>query len=492
MSVVKLLRQNDPTRSSIRICLRDEQDDGLLAQALEQNGFITRLSVDLTDRNNTARTHRQWPELLRVISTREQLEKVRIWSSVAFSERNSTLIARPFVLAIQQNSNIRSVDFSLALSGPVLISFLDQATQIKTLELLTRIAEFTPQDTREVALALQRNTNIESLTFGKFEADFLLPILDSLASNAFLKHLAVSWRTRHTESLGLALQRLLEATTSIRCFELLTLIFYEANNERLHHICQGLLNSRVVTDMKFKVCAFLMEESLNQLKNLLQSKENLRSLSIINCFFGNSQQLQEMLVACLQRKSSPLQCLELDMDSRFYTSFLRRDSFNTFLHAVAKSKLERFMIGAISSQQELESLTNIIPAMKVEDFEITVVSSLNNRTTKDALLEAIGDNFCLRTVVGKVKSDNSIDRDRADLFGEVDKQRLKFYAERNQLVVEWVENPITVHRDVWPEALTLTERAGPDTLFQSLRALSGSGIGLTHGKRKRKRAAEPA
>ena len=487
MSVVELLRQNDPTRSSIRICLRDEEDDVILARALDQNDFVTRLYVDLADRNNTARTHRQWPELLRVISTREQLEGVRIWSSVAFSDRNSALIARPFVLAIQQNSNIRAVGLSLALSGPVLTSFLEQATQIKALG-LARIVENTPQDTREVALALQRNTNIESLTFGTFEADFLLPILDSLASNAFLKHLAVS-HISESESVGLALQRLAEATTSIRCFELDTLITYEDNNERWHHICQGLLNSRVVTDIKFKVCAFL---ELNQLKNLLQSKENLRSLSIINCFFGISQQIQEMLVECLQRESSPLRCLELDVNSTSETYFLRRDSFNTFLHAVTKSKLERFLVGVISSQQELESLTNIIPAMKVKDFEVTVVSSLNNRTTKDALLEAVQNNFCLRTVTGKVQSGNSIGHDRADLFGEGDKQRLEFFAERNQLVVEWVENPATVHRDVWPEAMKLAERAGPDTLFQSLRALSGSGIGLAQGKRKRKRAAEPA
>jgi len=40
---------------------------------------------------------------------------------------------------------------------------------------------------------------------------------------------------------------------------------------------------------------------------------------------------------------------------------------------------------------------------------------------------------------------------------------------------------------VWPEALGLAEKAGPDTLFRSLRSVLSSGYGLSHGKRKRKR-----
>lgn len=67
-----------------------------------------------------------------------------------------------------------------------------------------------------------------------------------------------------------------------------------------------------------------------------------------------------------------------------------------------------------------------------------------------------------------------------DLFAEEDKQ----LRERNQRVVEWVENPATIRRDVWPEALKLAERAGPDTLFKNLIALSRSGIGLKQGRGK--------
>ena len=224
----------------------------------------------------------------------------------------------------------------------------------------------------------------------------------------------------------------------------------------------------------------------NEFNSILQRKANLRSLSMTNCYYPNPLRIQKMLVAFFVREDSPLRCFELEYD---LDSFFRNGGVDSFLAAVAKSKLESFSIGRISSQQQLVSLTNNIPAMKLKDLEVAVHSTLNSPNTKEALLEAVRNNFCLRSVVGKVR-DGPFDVDRADLFAEEDEQRLEFYFDRNQRVVEWVENPATVHRDVWPEALKLAERAGPDTLFQSMRALSGDGIGLKKGKRKR--ASEPA
>ena len=52
-----------------------------------------------------------------------------------------------------------------------------------------------------------------------------------------------------------------------------------------------------------------------------------------------------------------------------------------------------------------------------------------------------------------------------------DEQRLVFYTNRNKSVDQWVSNPEMVDRKVWPEALKLADRAGPDALFRGLRSV---------------------
>ena len=73
MSVVQLLRQNNPARTSIWIELRDETSDADLAQALEQNPFVTDIVLDLEGVQQT-----DWDSLLHVIAARANLEKVKL------------------------------------------------------------------------------------------------------------------------------------------------------------------------------------------------------------------------------------------------------------------------------------------------------------------------------------------------------------------------------------------------------------------------------
>jgi len=65
MSVVDLLLQNDPARTRITMRLRDEPSDADLAQALEQNPFITGIDLDVHGAQRSA-----WDSLLHVIATR--------------------------------------------------------------------------------------------------------------------------------------------------------------------------------------------------------------------------------------------------------------------------------------------------------------------------------------------------------------------------------------------------------------------------------------
>ena len=72
MTVVELLRQNDPARTRIWIHLRDENSsDAELALALEQNPFVTAIALEFAGVQTT-----DWGALLRVIAARENLGKV--------------------------------------------------------------------------------------------------------------------------------------------------------------------------------------------------------------------------------------------------------------------------------------------------------------------------------------------------------------------------------------------------------------------------------
>ena len=72
-------------------------------------------------------------------------------------------------------------------------------------------------------------------------------------------------------------------------------------------------------------------------------------------------------------------------------------------------------------------------------------------------------------------------------FTDDEENLLQLYFDRNERLAQWVDNPMTVPRLLWPEAIELALEAGEDTLFQSLLALSGHALGSMQGKRKRKR-----
>lgn len=103
---------------------------------------------------------------------------------------------------------------------------------------------------------------------------------------------------------------------------------------------------------------------------------------------------------------------------------------------------------------------------------------------KEILLSAIKKNFSLRSVTVFFRGQPLFDQ-------EIDQRRLAFYANRNVRLEEWVEKPDLVDRKLWPEALSLAQQAGRDTLYKSLQTVLGKGFvkvkpSSTSGK-KRKR-----
>ena len=101
------------------------------------------------------------------------------------------------------------------------------------------------------------------------------------------------------------------------------------------------------------------------------------------------------------------------------------------------------------------------------------------KTSGRILLRAVENNFSLRSV--------QADRDGRSIFDDDDETRLTFFADRNERLDQWMDNPETVEQKVWPEALKLAEKSGPNSLFRGLRSvLGGDSTGLRVG-RKRKR-----
>ena len=111
--------------------------------------------------------------------------------------------------------------------------------------------------------------------------------------------------------------------------------------------------------------------------------------------------------------------------------------------------------------------------------ELQVASDSTENVNKQLLLQAVRNNFSLRSVAGR--------RFERDLFDDNDKTRLVFYATRNEFLDQWVDNSETVGRKVWPEALKLAEKAGPNSLFRGLRSVLGGDYVNLRAGRKRQR-----
>ena len=477
MSVVDALRRNDPaTTTRLTIRLRDEPSDADLAQALEQNPFTTDIDLYLEGEQRAD----DWNSLLRVIAMRANLETVKVEDAYDAEDRNApAALVSAILRAIQQNSAVHSV-LLINLYLPTDVStFLDTASSITIfglhgcdMEPIERV-----QGARDIAAALQRNTNIKTLRLGKMGEDWLSSILQGLQSNNCLKTLLIFQTESLSDATTRAIQQLLESTASIQSLWLCGISF-ENNGDTLRTVAQSLIRSPIVCRLKFFHCQFEDEESAALFQSILQNKQNLSYLALDHCSFSAGR-IHEDIISVLLRPSSSLRSLEVQ-ELSLGTTRLPNSQFQNLLRAVEKSKLERFTIGRIQSPEQLRTLTDSIPLMRVKELQVVMASDFDVEDAKPLLLQAIKNNFSLLSVKGK--------RVREELFDANDKTRLVFYAGRNERLDQWVENPETSEQKLWPEALKLAEKAGPDSLFRGLRSvLGGDSAGLRAVGRKRKR-----
>jgi len=68
-----------------------------------------------------------------------------------------------------------------------------------------------------------------------------------------------------------------------------------------------------------------------------------------------------------------------------------------------------------------------------------------------------------------------------------ERKTLAFYTNRKESLDQWVDHPEMVEQKLWPDALGLAEKAGPNSLFCRLRSVLGRDYVSLPGGRKRKR-----
>ena len=211
-AALRLLRENNPQRNEIYIQLDEEEDDAAIAQALEQNPYVSCVRL------RPARRNAPWDNLLRVLATRGNLEHIIL--SINGVPNVSVEWIRRILGAIQQNASVRVVECQwIHVTAQDLCSFMDNTDHVTELTLRFCTLSEGAQGARDIVAALQRNANIQTLKLLPIN-NSLDPILEGLVLNRSVKHLALSAGFLSGAAHNL-LRDLMESTRSIQHLELM-------------------------------------------------------------------------------------------------------------------------------------------------------------------------------------------------------------------------------------------------------------------------------
>lgn len=437
--------------------------------------------------NGAVAANLNWDPLLRVLEHLEKLEVVVIENVVQPTERLLPL----FFSALQRNGKVKSlfldrVNLSSNNNADGFISFLDDAPALE--DLMLQECSCTGQNSsnvaRNIATALRRKTSIQTLQVSDCEASILCPIFQSLASSnsaSRLKKLIYRSLTirGESESTAVALQQYLVSDGAS-----------ELNSLKLNDIRWGwspilsaLMHRRTsIKELGFDCCyivqSFNDQEDVRDLVSLITSMTNLHTLIITDGDLFLSRTLIAAMEEVLIRRDSTLRCLGVSIpDIQTIGVPL------SVLTAVSKStRLERLVMKSMDTiyhRDHIETLAYVIPLLKVDELSLWFDWRPEDEHER-LLLEAFKRNFSFQSVKCNIAYNQP-------WFSGASRVRLASYLARNHKLVQWLENPKLVPRDLWPLAMTLALKAGMNSLYLSLLALSGEGVGLRQRGRKRKR-----
>jgi len=343
-------------------------------------------------------------------------------------------------------------------------------------------------ETKRIASALRRNPNIRHLQVFGCRDPFIISLFDEIASPDTVLSLAkLNFYDRifgasYSSDVWEAVQHYLE-TATLECFEL-THGLTTSLNVRLPNITQGLIQNTSVKEVVFRNCTVREQDEGPQehFANLLRKKTNISTLRLSDSTFLNFQHCFNALVELLARKESPLRRLELDVFI-FGGVTIALPQFQDLMRIVASSQLEILRLGKFSRQNPcyLQSLANALPSFKVHVINLTIQAGGWTAADKELLLEGFKNNYSVHSVDCKPVSGS-----RNSWFNDTNQRRLDFFLDRNRKLAQWTENPKLVPPELWVYALDLALKAGVNSLYRSLLALSGHGVGLPQEQQKSK------
>lgn len=517
--VIGPLRANSPERKDISIELwsfQTEPQVAELVQALRANEYATGFILNFMMDNNL-NENLNWGLVFREIAARQNLKNIKFASTPR--GRFLPLLRDCFFLP-RINSTTSSLwlltfhNFCFYNDMEDIVSCLDGAAMdLTNLSFENCFVENATASTMLTA-ALQRNSRLQSFALSRGGSDLMCPILESLASSnsaSRLKRLICFLPSSGHQENKLrveALQQYLESpSATIQCL-VLGYVTFDRHSGPMNKVWDGLSRNTSVNELVLKNCWLGQrrfrgmlggehaheQEDAQQFATLLRSKADLAILCLAGeCNFFNFPIVVDAVRELLVRRGSPLRCLDAEiLIGTYYTIPL--DAFQTLLTASSKSvSLKRLRIRAIRTDVNsgyFDALLNAIPSLKVKDLCVTVLDESGEVEQEARLLEALKNNYsiqrcqCLRT--------SRVGNDSRPLFNNTNRARLEFYLHRNHKLAHWTKHPELVPRDLWTYAVNLALKAGINTLFESLMALSGQGVGLQdqHAAQKRKRRAD--
>jgi len=461
--------------------------------------------------------------LFRELETRDNLEFVTVKDYVtAFDWRYDEpaaatllpLLSR-ILEAFQRNDKLGRLQFiEVKVPRHFTPTFLGalEAANLTSLHL----EKFTVVDAESLALTLNRSTNLKTLGLHCCDDALVLPILLNLPVNTTLTKLCYTLVFHSSEEISQALKNLLVASKSLQSFELHYWTRIPVPARLVSNIVEGLIQSTNVTDVSLTrvwAAGTTHPQVAVCLSHLLRSKTYLSTLRLDESEKDLSPGIYNTLAEVLRRPKSPLRnvYLVLNQFSRFPFT-----AFRNLVRAVANSGVEHFAISVGSrgvrsgarvspmamQEQYFQVLLEAIPSFKVKTFTYGCTFVALNRQQErqgigifdiDAQQKHQRDQSVVTFLAALKRNYNIKHVEIADgILSNEENEQLDFILDRNRRLADWVENPALVPPLLWPTALMLALKAGKETLYQSLLALTGHDIGAPdqQSNRKRKRSSD--
>jgi len=154
---------------------------------------------------------------------------------------------------------------------------------------------------------------------------------------------------------------------------------------------------------------------------------------------------------------------------------LPADNFDALLNVASRSSsLKRLVLSHVVEGEHMEALLERIPSLPITELDLDFHCEDDEEMdgeNEEKLLKTISKNFTIQSVYCAINTSY-------DYFSEENETILERTLDRNRKLHQWLENPKSVPRQLWPYIVSLAQRAGRDIFFRSLKVLAGEGVAL--------------